>query len=308
MAYNVSTLPDFTQVNPDQLINKVVLGGKFVKRMTLQTGIKKDAALNYLDTTPVLQDGSDCGFAAQGDAELTQRIIHTAVIKVNMDFCKLKLLGKYAEYKVRIAASADGDKMPFEDEIAENVASKIAEKLEKAIFFGDTNSTDADLKHFDGLVTLAKADTEVVDVAIAGTKSAYEAIKAVYFAIPERVIDRAEIYVSPALFRQFMQDLVEKNLYHYNPGSEELDEFAFPGSGTKVVKVDGLATSGDTGYILAADPAELFYGTDLENASEDFKIWFSDDADLYKLKAIWNSGVQYAFGDRIVLGTISKTV
>lgn len=303
MAFVVNNLPDFKQVNPEELISKVVLGGNFIGRMTKQTGIKKDAYINFLDTDPTLQDGSACGFNAQGDATLTQRTIVTGPIKVNMNFCPQTLLGKYAEYQVRVAANPNAEHLPFEAEILENVASHINKKLEHAVWFGDTTSSDADLKNFDGLIKIAKDDASVIDVTIAAGKTAYEAIKEVYFAIPEDKIGEAEIYVSPAVYRQFLQELVEKNYFHYAPGEDAPTEFIFPGTDTKVVKVEGLATSGTDKYIVAADPKELVYGCDLENDREDARIWFSDDDDLYKLKISWNSGVQYCFGDRVVLAS-----
>lgn len=303
MAFVVNDLPDFKQVNPEQLISKVVLGGDFIGRITKQTGIKKDAQINFLDTNPTLQDGSACGFNAQGEATLTQRTIETGAIKVNMNFCPQTLLGKYAEYQVRVAANPNAEHLPFEEEILANVASHINKKLEHAVWFGDTASQDADLKNFDGFIKIAKADESVLDVTIDAGASAYEAIKKVYLAIPEDILGNAEIYVSPAVYRAFLQELVEKNYYHYAPGEDAPKEFVFPGTDTKVVKVEGLASSETTKYIVAADPRELVYGCDLENDREDARVWFSDDDDLYKLKISWNSGVQYCFGDRVVLAS-----
>ena len=60
MAFAVTSLPDFKQVNRDQIINKVVLGGRFISRITKQTGVKKDALINLLDTDPQFQNGAVC--------------------------------------------------------------------------------------------------------------------------------------------------------------------------------------------------------------------------------------------------------
>lgn len=303
MAYAVSDLPDFKKLDQNALIYKVVLGGKSIGMMTKQTGIKKDALLNYLATSPAFQDGSSCGFNASGDATFTQRTISTGRIKVNMSFCPQTLVGKYTEYQVRIAANPEGA-MPFEDEIMESVTAAISAKLEKAVWQGDTTSSDTDLKWFDGLLKLMNNDSSVVDVSIDAGTSAYDAIKAVYMAIPEDVLDRAQIFVAPAIYRQYLQELVEKNYFHFTAEGAP-DSIIFPGADTKVVKIDGLTGSGK---IVAADPAELYYGCDLENASEEAKVWYSDDDDVFKVKFLWNSGVQYAFGDRIVLGAYTTIV
>lgn len=299
MAFVVSDLPDWKEINREQIIRKAVLGGNFVQRMTKQTGIKKDALLNYLDVVPTLADGSSCGFSAAGDDTFTQRTISTAKIKVNKSWCPETLIGKYTEYRVRISANAEAEALPFWDEILGQILEKLNAKQEKAIFQGSTSSSDTDLKWYNGLITLALADSSVIDVTINNGTSAFDAIKAVYMAIPEVMLETAEIYVNPSLFRQFMAELVERNYYHYGAAEGNVNEFIFPGTNTKVVKVAGLTGAS---YIFAADPKELFYGCDLENAMEDARLWFSDDDDLFKLKILWNAGVQYAFGDHIVLG------
>lgn len=301
MAYVVSSLPDFKQLDREKLISAAVLGGRTIERISVQTGIKKDALINYLALDPVFQSGADCGFNASGNVTFTQRTISTAPIKVNESFCPQTLLGKYTEYQVKISANAIDDAMPFEDFIADLMVKKINAEMEKAVWQGDTTSATPNLARFDGFIKLADNDANVIDVAIAYGTSAWNAIKAVYAAIPETALEKAEINVSPALFRQFILELVEKNFFHYAPDGE-MNEIRFPGTETKVVKVNGLA---GVNKIYATDPANMYYGCDLENATEDFKIWFSDDNDQYRMKVLWNAGVQHAFGDQIVLGTIA---
>lgn len=302
MAFLITDLPDFTQVNKEEIIRKIVLEGSSIARMTKQTGIKKDAAINYLEVNPEFQDGAACGFSAKGDTTLTQRTISTGAIKVNLEWCPETLLGKYAEYLVEVSAR-EGQALPFEEYILEVAANRINEKLEKAIYFGDTGSTDEDLKRFDGLVKIAKADSDTVKVTVAENSTHYDAVKQVLLSIPEDIADRAAIFVSPAFYRGYLQELVEKNYFHYVPNAGAGDEIVIPGSDVKLVKTPGLATTGATKYIIAADPKELVYGCDLENAREIFDVWYSKDADTFRLKALWNSGVQYMFSDRFVLGS-----
>lgn len=302
MGYNKNGLADYVEQNVDAILNEIVLGGKTIARMTKQTGIKTKEKINYLSLDPIFQDGSECGFTAQGDAVLTQREIATGAIKVNMEFCDRTLLGKYAEYLVRIAAGAE--EMPFEKEIVDALVAKINLAMEKAVWQGDTASEDANLKHFDGLLKIAGAEASVVDVAIGASDGAYAAIKKVKNAMPEELLEQgASIFVSPEMFRDFMDDMVEKNYYHYAGASNASpEEFVFPGSNCKVVKAVGLA---GTKKIVATFDGNMYYGCDLENAKETVKVWFSDDDDKFKVKALWNSGVQFAFPNLVVLGTIA---
>ena len=162
----VTSLPAYVQENRDLLIkNFALVGGETRKRISVQTGIKKDEYINYLNLTPTFQSGAGCGFNAQGGAALTQRLIETARFKVNMEFCPDTLVGKYAEYQVSINASENAS-LPFEAFIMEALTNEIVKKIETTIWQGVKAS---DL--IDGFLTIAKAESDVVDVTIAGTSS-----------------------------------------------------------------------------------------------------------------------------------------
>lgn len=301
----VTSLPAYVQDNKDLIIkNFALVGTASRQRFGIQTGIKTSAYLNYLELNPTLQDGKGCGFTASGSATLTQRTITTAVIKVNMDICPDSLLGKYAEYLVRIGANSN--ELPFEQYIVDGVTTEINKKIEKIIWQGDTSkSTDTDLKWINGILKQLASDSDKVAVSIAANTAIYDAIKAVYLAIPEETLERgAEIYVSPANYRDFLMAMVEKKYFNYSgPQDSAPEEFVFPGTDVKVVKTPGLAGVNDR--IVASFPENFVYGCDAEGDLEDVKVWFSDDDDLFKLKVKWNSGIAYRFPNQVTLGTIA---
>lgn len=301
----VTSLPAYVQDNKDLIIkNFALVGTASRQRFGIQTGIKTSAYMNYLELNPTLQDGKGCGFTASGSATLTQRTITTAIIKVNMDICPDSLLGKYAEYLVRIGANSN--ELPFEQYIIDGVTTEINKKIEKLIWQGDTSkSSDTDLKWINGILKQLASDSDNVDVSIAANTAIYDAIKAVYLAIPEETLERgAEIYVSPANYRDFLMAMVEKKYFNYSgPQDSAPEEFVFPGTDVKVVKTPGLAGVNDR--IVASFPDNFVYGCDAEGDLEDVKIWFSDDDDLFKLKVKWNSGIAYRFPNQVTLGTIA---
>ena len=301
----VTSLPAYVQDNKDLIIkNFALVGTASRQRFGIQTGIKTSAYLNYLELNPTLQDGKGCGFTALGSATLTQRTITTAIIKVNMDICPDSLLGKYVEYLVRIGANSN--ELPFEQYIVDGVTTEINKKIEKLIWQGDTSkSTDTDLKWLNGILKQLASDSDKVAVSIAANTAIYDAIKAVYLAIPEETLERgAEIYVSPANYRDFLMAMVEKKYFNYSgPQDSAPEEFVFPGTDVKVVKTPGLAGVNDR--IVASFPENFVYGCDAEGDLEDVKIWFSDDDDLFKLKVKWNSGIAYRFPNQVTLGTIA---
>lgn len=295
----VDSLPAYVKSNTDLILkNFGLVGGDTRKRIGIQTGIKKDAYLNYLDLAPTLQDGLGCGFNAAGTATLTQRTISTAVIKVDMTICPDNLIGTYAEYLVRV--NADQNELPFEAYIVDGLVAEINKRIEKLIWLGDTTSQDTNLKWIDGLVKLSNGAEFTNKFDITSGASALEGIMEVYMAMTEDTLAKgAEIYVSPAIFRAFMAEMVTKNYYHYNPGNENPGEFLLPGTDVKVVKTPGLAGSL---VVLGTFPKNLVYGTDMQSDSELFKIGYDEKTEEYFIKAKWNSGIQVAFPGEVVRG------
>lgn len=302
----VTSLPEYVEQNRDQLIRVVVLGGNTIRHMVPQTGIKTKAAINYLDVDPAFQDGAGCGFNAQeGGIELTQREIATGLIKVNMTVCPDKLLGKYAEYLVKIGATED--ELPFEQFIIQGIIEAINAKMEKAVWQGDTESLDGDLNKFDGLLKLAAEEDDTVIVNFAEDDTVWDKIKKVYTALPEEALERGKVsaFISAEDFRAFMLELVEKNFFHYDGAHNEApEEFVFPGTNLTVVKSNGLNR---TGVMYCTFERNMYYGCDLENNKEEVKVWFSDDDDIFKIKVKWNAGVQTAFPGMVVLGYKNET-
>lgn len=296
----VTSLPDYVQDNKDLLLKNFALVGGTRSRISIQTGIKGSAHLNFMEIAPTLQDASGCAFNNAGDVNLTQRTIETAAIKINLDICPKTLRGKYAEYLIKMNAAEH--ELPFEQYIMEGVTNVLARKIETLMWQGDTTSANTDIKWIDGFMKIAGAEAAVVDVTTTLASDVYASILAVYTALPDEAIERgAEIYVSPANFRKFMQELVEKNYFHYAGAIEAApQEFFFPGTDVKVVSTPGLA--GVNNKILGTFAKNLYYGCDMEGDDEVIEVWWSKDDRNYKLAAEWNSGVQIAFPDMVVLG------
>jgi hypothetical protein len=304
-SFIVSGLGSYVQENRDLLLkNFALVGTETRRRISVQTGVKKDAHINLLDITAVLGDGSSCGFEATSYGTLTQRTISTAAVKVNLQICDKTLLGKYAEYLVRM--SATDNPCPFEEYVIDGLTAEINKAIEKLIWQGDTSQTsDASIKWIDGFLEIASDDLASGNkVSISSGTSAYNGILAVYAKLSEEALERdPEVYVSPAIYRTFLQEMVVLNYFHYaGPQAAYPNEFYVPGTNLKVVKTPGLAGSLK---ILATFPRNLYYGCDMEGDAEDIDIWWSQDDRVWKFAAEWNCGVQIAFPAHAVLGTFA---
>ena len=58
--------------------------------------------------------------------------------------------------------------------------------------------------------------------------------------------------------------------------------------------------------MLAADPENLFYGVDMADDAESFDIWYSKDAQEFRVAIKFNAGSQIAFPDQVVLSEVPK--
>lgn len=296
----VSSLPQYVEEKRLPLIAEAVLGAKSAKLFNLQTDIKHSAALNLLTTDVAFGDGSTCGWDDAGSQSLTQRILTVGNIKVNMSFCDRDMLAKWMGYEVKVAAGSET--LPFEEEFTNEVIKSIQEAVETAIYQGDTASSNVNLKAFDGLIKILNGEDGTIDVAASTESTALAKVRKVYNAIPEKAFTRGNVAILVGMdtFRALVGDLVDKNLYHYNPGAPE-GEVYLPGTNVRVIGVNGLNGAKKA---IAASLDNLFFGTDMVNDMETFKLWYSDDNQEFRLAVKFNAGVQVAFPDEVVLGTL----
>lgn len=292
MAINVTGLETYVDEQRLPLIKKAVLGGKSVGLFNLQTGVKKSAALNLINVNPTLQKGG-CGFNAQGDATLSQRVINTELLKVNMSFCEKDLLAYWAGYEVKVGAGKE--QLPFEEYLTSAIIEGVNEKVENLVWNGDKSKG----AEFDGILTILADEDDVISAQGTG---AYAAIKAAYAAIPVAVLPKASIFVGADVFRSYMLEMVEKNFYHYAADGADVQEFIVPGTNTKVIAVNGL---NGTNKIVAADAQNLFYGCDMLDDAETFDLFYSKDNREFRLVVEFNGGTQVAYPSEIVVATVA---
>jgi hypothetical protein len=278
MAFNVNGLSEYVSENKDIILKDIVFGetyGDTIPLMTKQLGIKTSEKIHPTTIDATLQEVNGCGFNADGGLSFSERTITTHQKKVNLEFCLEDLKGKFAEYTLRIGANQDA--LPFEGEIVEGVAKSINKQVEELVW--------QDLLSAAGI----KEET-------AANANDYDAIMEAYMKLPEEVLEDGILFVSPAVFRTYVSELVGRNLYHYNPADGDLQEIFIPGASVKVRKAKGLKER----VIFGTSPRNMVYGTDFLSNKEEIKVWYSDDADAYRLKARLNAGAQVAFPELVV--------
>lgn len=298
MAINLSSLTAYVEENRLPLIRQTILDGQTVKHLQLMTGVKSESALNLLDTSIEFGNGRACGFNAEGSDTFTQRNIKVAAVKVNKSYCHRSMLDYWMNNQVRVAAGDTG--LPFEQEFAEGVVKQANVAIEDAIWNGVTINNVS----YPGFIALAEDATTpftTVDPSdLDANATIYDKVLAVYNAIPADTLEETEIFIGRDVYRSLVAELVAKNLYHYMPEVDGSFEMILPGTSTKVVGVKGLD---EQNYIIALNVKHAFYGTDMQGDEEEFKMWYSQDNDEYRLALAFSFGVQVAFPEENVVLT-----
>lgn len=302
MSIVKTSLPNYVEEKRFDLIRNAVVGARTVEEVNLQTGIKGATALNLLNTAVAFGDGASCGWDEAGTSTLSQRILTPGQIKVNMSFCDKALLNTYANYAVRIAA---GQKtLPFEESFVNGVIDDIKAKLEKAIWQGDTASSDANVNKFDGFIKIAEAATLGGTYTYAAADTVSSIVNGVYALIPTAAYEKGEVvmFMGYDLYRKYIQELIANgNLVITNVVNDVSmpASVLIPGSNVRVIPVGGLD---GTGKVLASYRDNFVYGTDLAGDDEQFALWYSEDNREFRLAVEFNAGVQFCYPDMVIEG------
>lgn len=293
MSYEVSQIQGYVEQKKSELLGKAVMGAKTIGKIGIQTGVKGNTALNQLTTNFSFKNGNTCGFSPEGNASFTQRILEPTILAVQLQFCPKDLINTYKNEEVRI--SAQGGDMPAEEAVVDNILKNVKAKLETAIWKGDEATG---MKGFKSINTEGKVAVNYTDKA-----TVYEKAVAVYSAIPVEILDaelEVSIFMGADQYRTFVQEMVAKNLYHYNANEGIGGEIYLPGTNVKIVSTNGL---NGTNEMWATFNENLVYGTDFEGDEEIFDLWYSNDDRVWKLDIEFNAATQVRFPDLLVVGS-----
>ena len=268
--------------------------------------IKYKSTMKKVATDANVIKNASCDFDATATVTLTERLLQPEEFQVNLQFCKQDFQSDWEAAQMGYSAF---DKMPpkFSDFIIGHVAGLVAEKTESNIWQG----VNANAGEFDGLVTLALNDADVVDVASHAAVTAANVIDklgSIVDAVPSALYNKEDlhIYVSQNIARAYVRALGgfatsigaagtdSKGTQWYNAGGQ----LSF--DGVKIFVANGLAD--DTA--MAAQKSNLYFGTGLLNDMNEVKVLDMADLDgSQNVRVImrYTSAVNYGIGSDIVL-------
>ena len=306
MAFNVTGLTNYTNEQSTELVVKSLFGRKTAAVLQaagqVQVGVKSAEALNILSSDVYFQaDG--CGYTASGNTTFTQRVITVGAIKVEETLCPKTLEAKWMQTQI---APGSPEAVPFEEQIGNEKASRIAKLLEVAMWQGDTatSNTNPNTNRFDGFTKLIDAASAST---VAGNTSSATAITVanieglvddMYNVIPADIAEAEDLvlFVGIDTFKKYTTALRASNLFHYAADAEGM-EIVIPATNVRMIAVGGL---NGTDRMYLGRLSNFYMGTDLANEYESYQIFYSRDNDEVRFRAALKAGVQFAFADQIV--------
>lgn len=124
-------------------------------------------------------------------------------------------------------------------------------------------------------------------------------LNALYQALPITLLNSGSpvILMGWDVFRAFQIALTTANQFHYTAETAN-GELILPGTNIKMIALNGL---NGTGTLVGADLSNLYYGVDLLDDAEKFRLWYSEDNDEFRFAAEFKAGTQIGVPEEILL-------
>ena len=256
--------------------------------------------------TGALVANATCDFTASGTVTLTERVLTTKELQVNIQLCKADLQQTWQVAEMGYSSFSSMPKS-FNDFLIAHVSAKIAASIETNIWTGSAGAGT-----FDSFRTLMLADGDVIDVVkvVGGITAAnvVTEIGRVVDAIPATLYgnEGLRIYASQAIVKSYIRALGgfgasglgangtnQQGTQWYTNGSLSFD-------GIPIFMANGM-TSTD---MVATTVDNLYFGCGLLNDQNLVKVIDMADIDgsqNVRMVMRYNAAIQYGIGSDIVL-------
>jgi hypothetical protein len=274
--------------------NTIEKGGIEVK-----PNIKYKEVIKKVATSGLIAN-STCDFTDAGDVTLTERILQPEEFQVNLQLCKTPFVSDWEAAQMGYSAF---ENMPpkFSDFLIAHISAEIAAKNETNIWVG-ANATAGE---YDGLVTLAKADSDVSDITGTTVTSAnvIAEMGKVVDACPNTIYGKEDLnlYVSRNVAKAYVRALAAQGGGYENRVNMWYNmDTPLTFDGVNIFLANGLSDN----QMMLAQKSNLYYGCGLMNDTNLIKTLDMQDLDgsqNFRFVARYTAGVQYGIGSEIVL-------
>ena len=288
-----NSLPDYIENKKDELFVKAVASTKTLDYIEIMPSVKYKENLNYLDSTVVLADGSECGWNPQGTDTFSARTIEVHPVTVQKEFCWKDLRKTYANYQLNFEAGRET--LPFEEKIAQSQIAAIQKEVEKGVWQGITAAS------VQGFLAQMAADNAVIDVNLTEQTGIIAKVEAVIAAIPAGALEKGvNVFLSWTDFRAYVKAINAECCANRGIVDANVTELIYAGdSRIKLVPVAGLE---GTNKIVAAPYDALVYGTDIEGSEGVYRFFYDVKESKFLFEVLFNCGTALKYPDEVVLG------
>lgn len=307
MATTTSITTTYEGKFAGQYISAALLSANTLDKggILIKPNVKYKEVVKTLSTDAIVANAS-CDFSDTSTITLAERILQPEEFQVNLELCKKDFRTDWEAEQMGFSAY---DSLPpkFSDFLLAHVAAKVAQKTEQTIWEG----VNANSGEFDGLTTLALADSNVIDVASHAAVTSSNVIAklgSIVDAIPSALYGREDmfIYISQNIARAYVRALggfassvgaagvnTQGTQWYDGSGALSFD-------GVKLFVANGLAD--DTAMATYKD--NLFFGTGLLSDHNEVKVIDMSEVDgSQNVRVImrYTAGVQIGIASDVVL-------
>ena len=305
MAFNVNSLPAYTDQLSTDLISEALLKSFSTDYVTIEAGkTAGTSAINLLNSTVDIITAT-CGFGAgqigTNETVFSQIPLVVASKMLKEQMCPETLRTKWTSSQ--LGAAANQEKVPFAELIANNKISNIAKYVENTIWQGDGAT-------LDGL--LFQTENAQGSIPSAGAYAQWTTATAISefwlnvgSLTPDlQTEDDLIMYTSYANYQALVAALI-------NTGASVIGNFAqvsnasgvnapstfvFPGTNITVYAAPGI---NDPARVILGPKKYLFFGTGLLDEMDTFKFYYNQADDIMNFNAKFRLGTA-AYASQIV--------
>ena len=280
MGFSLSSLSNFKLEDSGILIQKAVLGADLIQYLDVRPGYPEaTVAVNVLGLTAGFAD-ADCGWTSAGSTNFTQISITNQAKSWKQSLCLEDLKDYWLS--TQLDASAFGEKLPFEDVIANQMVAE-TKKHAESVIAGQMISQ----------ITVANGASQGPTGAW-NSSNAYDQAIAMIDALRASVASRDDLmlFMSYANFRYLQTSIVAKNLFHYSTGQTTGtglgQSIIVPGTNVKAIPVGGFDSSN---RVVCGPAKHIIVVTGLVDDTDRIEAWFSKDNQEMRMLAKYSMGL-----------------
>lgn len=267
---------------------------------TILANVKNKIAVQRVDITGSLVQTYACDFNSVGTVSIDERILDPTRLMTSFEECITTYEAHWMAEHMKPGANNSEPTPEFKKYIIDLMAKKISQAIEFNLWRGNMTGATAAISgytSFTGLLrTIDQASPVRVNGATITSSNVYSEIGKVYNAIPSQILGQSiKIFVSYATASAYKFALSGSPLQNQFVGDKPLDFL-----GIELVVVPGMPDN----FMVAANPANLFVGTDLLSDANEIRVVDMRDtllSDNFRYRANYSFGTQIGYGSEIVL-------